>query len=33
MKDLLIHSMDKHKEKHKKDLQEKIDNAEIFEFT
>jgi len=25
--------MDKQKEKHKRDLQEKSDNAEIFEFT
>lgn len=33
MKDLPIHCMDKQKEKHKIDLQEKSDNAEIFEFT
>ena len=33
MKDLLVHNMHKQKEKHKKELQEKIDNAEIFEFT
>mgnify|MGYP000300467644 FL=1 len=33
MKDLLLHSIDEQKEEHKKELQEKIDNAEIFEFT
>lgn len=33
MKDLLLYSMNKQKEKHKKELQEKIDNEEIFEFT